>query len=156
MRESFDKAFEIVIGLEGKPTNDPNDPGGFTIFGLSKRFNPEVHEGTTLEEAKELYLERYWKPSGADHSLYPLDICLFDGAVNPQDDPDDPGKGNREILDKHPANWYEFLMLRMVRYMENSKPGFVKGHVFRVLRLYGKIKEDIRLKQEQMLKDGGY
>ena len=28
MRESFDKAFEITIGLEGKPTNDPRDPGG--------------------------------------------------------------------------------------------------------------------------------
>lgn len=150
-RDSFDKAFEIVIGFEGGYSNDSNDPGGETKHGISKRYNPDVDiKNLTLEGAKQIYLERYWILSGADHALYPLDICLFDGAVNPQ------RGGNAEILDKKPSNWYEFLLMRAARYMDNSKPLFVKGHIFRVLRLYNLIKEDIRERQEQMLRNGGY
>lgn len=141
MRESFNKAFEIVVGLEGGYSNDPNDPGGETKYGISKRYNPDVDvKNLTLDQAKEIYLKRYWMPFGCDKRPFPLDICLFDGAVNPQDDKHLPGKGNNEILQLNPENWQEFLMWRMVRYMENSKPGFVKGHIFRVLNLYKKIK----------------
>jgi hypothetical protein len=141
MRDSFDKAFELVIGLEGKPTNDPNDPGGFTIFGLSCRYNPGISPATTVEQAKGIYLERYWIPAGCDNAAYPMDICLFDSQVNPQNDPKWNYGGNKEILNMNPENWQDYMMLRMLRYMRNSKDGFVKGHVFRVLRLYQKIKE---------------
>jgi len=30
MRESFNKAFELTVGLEGGYSNDPDDPGGET------------------------------------------------------------------------------------------------------------------------------
>ena len=78
MRESFDKAFELTIGLEGKPSNDPRDPGGFTIWGLAKKYHPEIDANTTLEYAKEVYLKQYWIPAGCDAAPYPMDICLFD------------------------------------------------------------------------------
>jgi hypothetical protein len=140
MRESFDKAFALTIGLEGKPSSDPNDPGGFTIWGLAKKYHPEVDENTSIEYAKEVYLKGYWIPSGCDNVPYPMDICLFDSAVNPQNDPKLPGGGNREILNQNPENWQEYQILRMQRYMRCSKPKYVKGHIFRVLKLSEQIK----------------
>lgn len=133
MRSSFDKAFEIIIGLEGKETNDPDDPGGFTRYGIAQKYNPEINVSQlTLDKAKEIYLLKYWIPSGCDSADYPFDICLFDGAVNPQ------GQGNKEILPCD--NWQEFLIKRMVRYMKKSHIKYVKGHIFRVLRLYETLK----------------
>ena len=154
MRLSFDKAFILTIGLEGKPTEDPRDPGGFTIFGLSQRYNPEVNRHTTLAQAKGIYLVKYWIPAGCDEAPYPMDICLFDSQVNPQNDPKLPGGGNKEILLQDPENWQEYLLLRMVRYMNNSKPEYVKGHIFRVLNLFKAIERDV--KGIEMLKGGGY
>jgi lysozyme family protein len=141
MRSSFDEAFELTIGLEGGPSDDPDDPGGFTIWGLSKRYNPGVSAATTLAEAKKIYLEKYWIPAGCDKVPSPMDICLFDSQVNPQNDPRLPGGGNQEILNQCPHNWQDYMMLRMVRYMKNSKPIYVLGHLQRVLRLYEKIRE---------------
>lgn len=135
MRESFDRAFELTIGLEGKPSNDPNDPGKFTIWGLSQVYNPEVNESTTLAQAKEIYLKKYWIPAGCDNYPYPMDVCLFDSQVNPQNDPKLPGGGNQEIMNQKPENWQDYNILRMIRYMRNSKEVFVKGHIFRVLKL---------------------
>jgi hypothetical protein len=144
MRESFDKAFPITIGLEGKPSNDPDDPGGFTIWGLAQRYNPEVNEGTTLEEAKEIYLRKYWIPAGCDDAPFPMDIALFDSQVNPQNDPKIPGGGNQEIMTRKPDNWQEYMIFRMQRYMRCSKEKYVKGHIFRVLNLCEKINDLIR------------
>jgi hypothetical protein len=140
MRESFDKAFELTIGLEGAPTNDPRDPGGFTIWGLASRYNPGVSPAMTMEQAKKVYLEKYWIPAGCDNVEYPMDICLFDSQVNPQNDPKWNFGGNKEILGQGPEDWHEYLLLRMVRYMRNSKDCYVKGHIFRVLKLYQTIK----------------
>jgi hypothetical protein len=140
MRENFDKAFKITIGLEGKPSDDPRDPGGFTIWGLAKRYHPEIDENTTIEYAKEVYLRQYWIPSGCDSQPFPMDLCLFDSAVNPQNDPKLPGAGNQEILNLHPENWQEYMIFRMQRYMRVSKSEFVKGHIFRVLKLCEQIK----------------
>ncbi len=140
MRQNFDNAFKIVIGLEGAPTNDPDDPGGFTIWGLSSRFNPGVNEHTTLDDAKSIYLYKYWIPAGCDTAPYPLDICLFDAKVNPQDDPTMPGGSMQELLNLHPENWQDYLFFRMQRYKRCSKPKYVNGHINRVLRLHAEIK----------------
>lgn len=149
MRSSFDKAFKITVGLEGKLSTDPRDPGnympdgspGFTIWGLSSKYNPNISKEMTLEEAKDLYLYKYWIPSRCDDVSYPMDICLFDSAVNPQNDPKLPGGGNQEILNLNPENWQEYCILRMQRYMRCSKQEYVRGHVFRVLRLAEALKE---------------
>lgn len=141
MRENFDKAFELTIGLEGHPTNDKDDPGGFTIWGLAQKYHPEISAMTTISYAKKVYLEEYWLPAGCDDVQFPMDICLFDAAVNPQNDPNLPDSGNKELLNLKPDNWQEFLLMRMCRYMRRSKPGFVKGHIFRCLRIYDALKK---------------
>ena len=140
MRNSFDKAFELTIGLEGKPSNDPNDPGRYTIWGLSSRYNKGVSPATTIDQAKLIYLNSYWIPAGCDAAPYPMDICLFDSQVNPQNDPKWNGGGNIEIMNLHPENWQEYNILRMIRYMRNSKEIYKLGHIQRVLILSQKIK----------------
>jgi lysozyme family protein len=140
MRDSYPAAFKLTIGLEGKPSNDPDDPGGFTIWGLAKRYHPEIDANTAIEQAEAIYLKEYWIPSGCDDQPFPMDVCLFDSAVNPQNDPKLPGAGNQEILNMNPRNWQEYMIFRMQRYMRVSKDIYVKGHIFRVLRLCDQIK----------------
>ncbi len=141
MRSSFDDAFKIVVGLEGKPTNDPQDPGGLTIFGLSQKFNPEVSLDMTIDRAKAIYLRKYWDPTGCDTAPYPMDICLFDAKVNPQDDPSLPGRSMQELMNLHPENWQDYLFFRMQRYARCSKEKYIKGHINRILKLHQAIKE---------------
>jgi hypothetical protein len=143
MRESFDLGFQLTIGLEGKPSDDPNDAGGFTIWGLAKRYHPEIDANTTVDHAKKVYLEEYWIPQGCDDAPFPFDVCLFDSAVNPQNDPKLPGVGNKELLSENPQNWQDYQLLRMERYLRRSKPEYVKGHVFRVLRLNEEIRKHL-------------
>jgi hypothetical protein len=140
VRSNFDKAFALTIGLEGKPSDDPRDPGGFTIWGLAKRYHPEVNKNTPIEHAKTVYLNDYWIPAGCDVQPFPMDLTLFDSQVNPQNDPKLPGGGNQEILNLNPENWQEYMIFRMQRYMRCSKNLYVKGHIFRVLRLCDQIK----------------
>mgnify|MGYP006921282715 CR=1 FL=1 len=141
MKENFNKGLDIVLGLEGKvTTNDPNDPGGLTIWGLSKRFNPEIYIGMSEAEIRDIYYRKYWVPAGCDIADYPMDICLFDGVVNPQNDPELPFAGNKEIMAQNPRDWKDFLFLRMVRYMKNSKKIYVLGHLQRIIKLYDKLK----------------
>ena len=149
MRSSFPDAFKITVGLEGKLSINPNDPGnyypdgspGFTIWGLCTKYNKNLSQDMSIEQAMDRYLFDYWIPAGCDNAPFPMDVCLFDSRVNPQNDPKLPGVGNKEILDMNPENWQEYNIFRMQRYMRCSKPEFVKGHIFRVLRLSQQIKE---------------
>ena len=148
MRDSYPTAFSIIIGLEGKLSTDPKDPGnyypdgspGFTIWGLCTLYNKGISKDWTLEQAKDYYLYHYWIPAGCDDAPFPMDICLFDSQVNPQNDPKLPGGGNQEILNMAPENWQEYNIFRMQRYLRCSKREYVFGHVSRVLHLSEQIK----------------
>jgi lysozyme family protein len=79
----FDRAFEIVVGVEGGYVDDPHDPGGRTRYGISQRAYP--HEdivNLTLTRAKELYARDYWRPAGCNLLQWPMNLALFDAAVN--------------------------------------------------------------------------
>jgi hypothetical protein len=140
--DNFPIGLDIVLGLEQRvTTNDSNDPGGLTVWGLSQVYNPEVYDGMPEAEIKDIYYRKYWKAAGCNDAPFPMDIVLFDGCVNPQNDPDLPDRGNKELINLIPENWQDFLLMRMRRYMEHSQKVFVKGHLFRVVKLYDKIKE---------------
>lgn len=80
---NFDQAFERLIGHEGGYVNHPDDPGGETKFGITKRTYPlENIKGMTLERAKVLYLRDYWGPAGCDAVPDGIKFDLFDMAVN--------------------------------------------------------------------------
>ena len=83
MQQNFETAFQLIIEAEGGYVNDPSDPGGETKYGISKRQYPDEDiPNMTLERAKELYRRDYWTPCKCDEMPYPLDILLFDAAVN--------------------------------------------------------------------------
>ena len=82
---NFDIAFNRTLKLEGKYSNHAADPGGETIYGITKRDYPELFKNKlpTLEEAKEVYLTKYWTLLGCEH-LISQNIAneLFDTGVN--------------------------------------------------------------------------
>lgn len=83
MTPSFDRAFELTVGIEGGYSNDPRDPGGETNFGISKRAHPgEDIKNLTLERAKQIYFHDYWVPAGCAQFVEPVAVQLFDTAVN--------------------------------------------------------------------------
>lgn len=81
---SFDRAFEIVVGVEGGYVDDPRDPGGETKFGISKRSYPALDiKNLTLDQARDIYLHDYWLKAGCDQLVDDaMAILIFDAAVN--------------------------------------------------------------------------
>lgn len=112
MSNDFDRAFEIVVGLEGPYTNDPRDPGGETKFGISKRAHPAVDiENLTLDQAKGIYAKEYWLPAGCPNYPWPMNLFVFDCAVN-------QGVSAAAVLSgKDPLL---FMADRAIRYMGNK------------------------------------
>lgn len=83
MKENFSKAFAFAMRWEGGYCNDKDDPGGETKFGICKRDFPHLDiKSLTAEQAGEIYRDKYWTPAGCDELLYPLDLIVFDAALN--------------------------------------------------------------------------
>lgn len=80
---TFDEAFDLLIGHEGRYVNHPSDPGGETQFGISKRAYPARDiKALTLDEAKAIYRRDYWIPAGCEKVPEALRFDLLDMAVN--------------------------------------------------------------------------
>lgn len=78
---TFDTAFDRLLGNEGGYVNDPDDPGGETNWGISKRSYPDVDiKNLTREQAKAIYLRDFWEPLGA--APFAVKFQVFDFAVN--------------------------------------------------------------------------
>lgn len=82
----FEPAVAKTIRREGGDTltDDPDDPGGLTRYGISKRAHPEVDpRNLTLESAKAIYRRDYWGPCDGDLlKSQLLAELVFDAAVN--------------------------------------------------------------------------
>lgn len=67
--------------LDDGYVNDPNDPGGETKYGISKRAYPlEDIKNLTLGRALTLYYRDYWYVARSES--FPLNVCVLDCAVN--------------------------------------------------------------------------
>jgi lysozyme family protein len=67
-KTNFDVAFEKTLNYEGVLSNDKNDKGGLTKYGISKASYPKLDiANLTIEEAKAIYKRDYW------------DSCMCDG-----------------------------------------------------------------------------
>lgn len=80
---NFEAAMKFIFKWEGGYVNDPDDPGGETKWGISKRSYPGVDiKNLTKDQAKEIYRRDYWDK--ADLERYPQDkaIVLMNVAVN--------------------------------------------------------------------------
>ena len=77
---SFNAAFKHILEQEGgwQLTNNPDDRGGMTFAGITRRWNPDwtgwklIDQGASEanedlhERTRWLYLEKYWKPLRLD------------------------------------------------------------------------------------------
>ncbi len=80
---NFDKAFQVVVGLEGGYANHADDPGGETKYGITKRSYPNMDiKNLTLDQAKEIYKRDYWDKIYGDYLPYKVGLLIFDAAVN--------------------------------------------------------------------------
>ena len=53
-----------IIPLEGGYSNDPNDHGGETKYGITAADNPGVDiKNLTVQQAIEIYKRKYWDPN---------------------------------------------------------------------------------------------
>ena len=132
--KDFEKALAFTLKWEGGYSNDPRDPGGETNFGISKRSYPhEDIKGMTLERATKIYYENYWIKAKCDMHCFPMNIILFDTAVN-------CGRTRaRKLL--YDYNWQEYLLRRIAFYSKcKGAKTFLRGWVNRVISLYEYIK----------------
>lgn len=143
MDVNFDMAFKFAMLFEGYKSEDPDDSGGRTIYGISAKSHPQtvaalwgLPKEEALIQAKEFYRTEYWLASGCDTLPWPEDVVVFDAAVN-------MGISRAmqfKVASKSP---FDFLMRRISFYIaisagKNIK--FLRGWIRRVLELYKNIK----------------
>jgi len=82
----FQIAFFKTIEHEAGYVNDPDDPGGETKFGISKRSYPEIDiKNLGRKKARPIYLRDFWrKPRFNELATIAPDLAIkcFDLAVN--------------------------------------------------------------------------
>jgi lysozyme family protein len=79
----FEKAAEVIVAIEGGYVNDPNDPGGETKYGISKRTFPGLDiKNLSKQEAVSIYYNDFWTPAKCDKLAWPLCLFVLDTAVH--------------------------------------------------------------------------
>jgi lysozyme family protein len=91
MQSNFDKCLALMLTHEGGFVNHPQDPGGMTNLGVTKRVweewtGHEVDEkqmrALTPELVAPLYKRKYWDACRSDDLVSGVDYAVFDVAVN--------------------------------------------------------------------------
>ena len=94
-RLRFDRTFKWALGhveiFEGGFSDDPDDKGGATKYGITKatlsawRGQPVTTNAVrqlTRAEAEEIYFVRYWEALRCDVMAPGIAFAVFDGAIN--------------------------------------------------------------------------
>ena len=80
---TFNNIIEVVLQHEGGYVNAPDDLGGETKYGITKRFYPDVDiKNLTKEQAKTIYHQDYWRRAKCDEVSPHLRHIYFDMCVN--------------------------------------------------------------------------
>jgi lysozyme family protein len=88
---NFSQCLDVVLKEEGGYTNDPNDPGGPTNFGITiadlkewrgHDVTPEDVKNMSKAEAQEIYRSKYWNPMQCGDLPNGIDLEVFDFGVN--------------------------------------------------------------------------
>jgi lysozyme family protein len=78
----FDCAMSFILKAEGAESDDPQDPGLLTRYGISQRAHPDIAVATLTEgEAIALYWRRYWQAADLALLPAPLSVAVMDGVV---------------------------------------------------------------------------
>jgi lysozyme family protein len=80
---SFERAVANVLKHEGGFSDNPNDAGGMTRYGISQHAYPKLDIKTlTLEQATGIYRTDYWAAIQGDELPAAVGFALLDWAVN--------------------------------------------------------------------------
>ena len=87
MRDLFSAAAAIVVdGVEKGDSDDPQDPGGFTRFGIALARHPELTRdqlvAMTQDEALAFIRKKYWDPFRFGDMPWRWALAVFDCEFN--------------------------------------------------------------------------
>jgi lysozyme family protein len=92
MKTRFDECLKFVLKWEGGYSDHPSDRGGKTNAGITQSVYDEWRvrnglsrqpvTGLSRDELLAIYRGNYWNPVRGDDMPEPLDLVLFDSAVN--------------------------------------------------------------------------
>lgn len=131
-RGRFEAFWAQLLKWEGtRYTNDPDDPGGATKYGIDQRSHPHVDiRNLTEAAAKEIYWAEYWQRNKCDELPFPLGEVHFDSCVNVG-----AGQANRFLVRSQNSTEYLDLREAFYRRLATKKPGmrkFLRGWLNRV------------------------
>ena len=82
---NFSDIIQIVLKHEGgaRVSKDPDDPGGVTKYGISKKTFPQYDiENLSEDDAVDIYKRHFWEPSKAGKVAAEIRLDYFDACVN--------------------------------------------------------------------------
>jgi len=137
----FDACLAAVTKLEGGTSNHPADKGGLTMAGVTqatydayrrrKGLPPRPVTQSTRTERADIYRSQYWTPVRGDALPPPLDLVIFDMAVN--SGPERAIKTLQRVLGVTPDGVFGNQTLRALQ--EDAAAGQVDHLVSQVLEL---------------------
>lgn len=84
---AFDDAFTALMGNEGGYSDNPNDPGGATMYGITQAvvrrwgYTGDMQD-LTLDQAKQIAKSQYWDTYSCDKFDPRVAFQVFDAAYN--------------------------------------------------------------------------
>ena len=80
---NYKVAFTFSMLAEGYESDDPDDAGGHTRFGISKVYHPDMWRNgpPTWEDAIAFYRREFWNKCRCGELPNGLDIVVFDSAI---------------------------------------------------------------------------
>ena len=83
LQKTFELGLDFVFEVEGIESDDPDDKGGLTRFGIAQNYNPDVDVARLTRDQAELrYLTNYFYPASCEDLPRPIAIAVFDASVN--------------------------------------------------------------------------
>lgn len=108
-------SIDLVLRHEGGLSDDPNDPGGLTNFGISLRSYPELGadgiRSLTRAQAEAIYLKDFWTATMAAQPEQSLANCMMDSRV-------DQGPGVEGPCWKQGISIADFQVCRLLSYVK--------------------------------------
>jgi len=104
-------AIDLVLRHEGGLVNDPQDPGGVTNFGISKRSYPDLDiVGLSRAQAGSIYQRDFWTETMATQMDQRLANCMLDARVN-------QGAGGEGPCYQPGIRLVDFQVCRLLKYV---------------------------------------
>jgi hypothetical protein len=144
MQENFDKIMEFIFRWEDWKSDDPDDAGGRTVWGICERDYPEefpalwdMSKEDAKIRAKVIFREKYWDKVNGDNLPPQADAIIMDIAVN-------NGVNFANSIKQYDSN--TILMKRIERYVAIAAYGknlkFLRGWLRRTIDLYYFVKNN--------------